>query len=147
MTRNGLFHTRTAPNPLDPAGMREDGPDDPRSIPVRITSAAPDGTLSVEFPDGSTADGQPEGTAPGQVSRADGMTVAQADALRSMFAGLLSDPDPRVRATADAVRTVLTGSGRRAKAQQLAAVAQDPQAASGDRVQALSLLAVLLLSR
>lgn len=87
--------------------------------------------------------GVEEGTQPGQLSIASGLTNTASKALRQSLASIAGEGGA-VGSAADAVIAMLTGNGRGSIAQDLLSVASNTGQSSGNRINALILLAMIV---
>lgn len=141
------------PSQSDPAGMRWLADDDrkrshsPQWVPGTVVAENPDGTLDVQVGNprkGGRVLTAAEGTAVGEFRRIAGIRQGDLRAMRQALAPLLQDADPAVRTAAETLAALFGRGGRRNVAQTLIGVANNAGQKSAQRVQALTLLGVLL---
>lgn len=141
------------PGPGDPLGRRwetqELAPDNPGPTEVDgvIIGEAQDGRAIIrvgELDKGGREFPADEGSAPFEYQRLGGVTRDILRLLKTQLAPLLQDQDASVRTAAETVAALFGRGGRKGVVQKLMLVATNTKRTSAQRVQALTLLGVLL---
>lgn len=141
------------PSPTDPLGRRWELPElsaqnpGPVWVVAEVVAQNQDGTLDVQIGDaahGGRTITASEGDRVGQFRRVAGIRHGDLRAIRQALAPLLQDPDAAVRTATETVAALFGRGDRRSVAQTLVGVAANTNQKSAQRVQALTLLGVLL---
>lgn len=148
-----IVKTVGPPSPGDPLGRNWETPElasqnpGPSEVEGLIVGEHPDGRAIIRV--GTKAKGgreepMSEGDGVGEYQRLGGVTRSLLRMLKVQIAPLLQDQDASIRTSAEVVAALFGRGSRKDVVQQLAGVAASTKRASAQRVQALTLLGVLL---
>ena len=141
-----LLRTDGLPSPGDPLGSSPDAPTISVLVDAEVLEELVGGKFRVRVadPGGGTFELEDvvEGDGPRELQTRSGVSLAQARAVRNVYATLGSDSSPAVRLAASAIRAAITGNSVSQVAADLVAVATG--GAAGE-LRALAVLALGIL--